>query len=65
MILMATNYTEQIDKAFSNALSAGITIYIILLVIFLAIFALHVAVATIVVKKIWYSDIGGSPRHYR
>lgn len=65
MITLATDYADQINKAFSNALSTGIIIYIILLVISLAIFAIHVAVATIVVKKIWYSDIGGRPMYYR
>lgn len=65
MNILTSTVTDQLNNAASSGFAAVIVIIIICIGISLAIFALYVAVATIVVKKIWYSDIGGRPNRYR
>ena len=65
MNILTSSIGEQIANGIESGINASIILIIILFIISLAIFALYVAVATIVVKKIWYSDIGGRPGRYR
>ena len=59
------DFADQISNAIESGMTAGLILIIIIFAISLAIFALYVAVATYVVKKVWFSNIGGSPWRYR
>lgn len=66
MISILTNTTgEQISKALVDGINSAIILYVFFLAISLVIFCIFVAVGTYVVKKVWFSNWGGSPWRYR
>lgn len=65
MNILSNSINKQISNAIAEGLAAGVFLIVIGFAVSIAIFALYVAVATIVIKKIWYSDIGGRPGNYR
>lgn len=65
MIILTSQTTAQIGQAIGAAFGAGFIGFIILLAIGTGIFCLQVALATYIVKRVWFSDWGGNPRRYR
>ena len=65
MIYNTQGVAESIENAVTAGATAGLILWIFIIVISLAIFCLHVAVGTWVVKKVWFSSWGGYPGRYR